>query len=93
MTNDSYLYFRDYGRYDMAQIKLASKNKNKLKENFYKKADGTRCFYFDLEELKELMGKVGFEVKEAEVKYRVIENRKEAKVMNRVWVQGLFYKK
>ena len=93
MKDNSYLYFRDYGRYDQAQLKLAKKNNSKLKENFYRKEDGTRCFYFDIVELKDLAEKVGFEVIDNDVKYRVIENRKENVKMRRVWVQSLFYKK
>ena len=93
MKSDSFLYFRDYGRYDMAQLNFAKKNNSKLKDNFYRKHDGTRCFYFDIEELKLLGEKVGFECVDKEIKYRVVENRKENKVMRRVWVQSLFYKK
>ena len=92
MNSDSFLYFRDYGRYDQAQLKQASSNNSYLKENFYVKSDGTRCFYFDKDELSEMMEKCGFRVMNVEMKYRVIENRKEEKVMKRVWIQGLFYK-
>jgi hypothetical protein len=92
MKSDSWLWFRDYGRYDMAQLKLAARNKAKLGENFYSKSDGTRCFYFEQDELSKLMEKVGFQVKDTEYKYRVVENRKENLKMKRVWIQALFYK-
>ncbi|KAH8057120.1 tRNA (cytosine) methyltransferase [Aureococcus anophagefferens] len=40
------LLFRDYGRYDEAQLRF--KKGHRLGDNFYVKQDATRCFYFDL---------------------------------------------
>ena len=62
MVPDSYFYFRDYGRYDLAMIRFAKRKDAKLGDNFYLKSDGTRCFYFEEKELTQLLESVGFVV-------------------------------
>lgn len=47
MKPGSFLYFRDYGRYDFGQLNLANKGNRKLKDNFYMKMDGVCVYYFD----------------------------------------------
>jgi len=94
MKPGTILMFRDYGRYDMAQLKFASQKKAKLKDNFYVKSDGTRVYYFTKEEITELFTKAGFEEIENDYHCRVVENRKEELKMHRVWLQAKFvYKK
>lgn len=46
------LLLRDYGRYDEAQLKLGTSRGKRLGENFYQKYDGTRVYYFTLEDLE-----------------------------------------
>lgn len=41
------LFIRDYGRYDMAELRLAGHKNAKIKENFYVRSDGTRAYYFE----------------------------------------------
>lgn len=89
----SVLFLRDYGRYDMAQLKLANHKKAKLKDNFYLKSDGTRVYYFAKEELTTLFVEAGFEEMENEYHYRLVENKKLELKMNRVWIQAKFVKK
>ncbi len=42
------LFFRDYGKYDFAELKFAEKEHSKLKDNFYVRNDFTRAYYFTL---------------------------------------------
>ena len=86
------LYFRDYGRYDLAQLRLAQREKQKLKDNFYVRSDNTRAYYFTTEEVKEIFEGVGWKQVENEYHYRLIENRKDDKKMHRVWIQAKFIK-
>ena len=91
------LYYRDYGRYDLAQLRFASKKVSKLASNFYVRNDKTRAYYFTEEETRDIFcnfedGQPGFECIECSNHYRVVENRKDNKTMHRVWVQAKFRK-
>jgi len=80
MAPNGVLYFRDYGRYDLAQLRLAQRANQKLKDNFYARSDKTRAYYFTTEEVHDLFVKgAGFEEVENEYHYRLIENRKDQK--------------
>lgn len=46
MDPQSYFYFRDYAKYDLAMLRFAQRKDAKISENFYVKSDGTRCYYF-----------------------------------------------
>lgn len=61
MKPGSIIYFRDYGKYDFAQINFSRKKGRKLKDNFYVKHDGTRCYYASEEEISQLFKNAGFE--------------------------------
>lgn len=88
------LVFRDYGRYDEAQMKLGTSRCKRLGDNFYVKSDGTRCYYFDLDDLRRLFGEEGAGLEIIELTYlrRVYENRSQDSTRTRVWVQGRFRK-
>ncbi|KAL4481669.1 hypothetical protein ABPG74_007758 [Tetrahymena malaccensis] len=92
MKPGSVIYFRDYGRYDFAQLNFSRKKGRKLKDHFYVKHDGTRVYYFPKEEISELFQNAGFEEIENNVHYRYLENRKTGLQMYRVWLQGRFRK-
>lgn len=88
----SVLFFRDYARYDLAQMKLAKQKCAKLKDNFYVKSDGTRVYYFEKEELSKMFVEQGFKELSIENHYRLVENKKDEIKMHRVWIQAKFVK-
>ena len=92
INKNGILYFRDYARYDMAQLRFAKRKKNKVGNNLYMRKDKTLSYFFDKEEIENLFRKFNFEVKDSKLICRVIENRKDNKKMHRLWLQIKFIK-
>ena len=86
------LLFRDYGRFDEAQMKLGVSRSKCIKDNFYRKHDGTKCYYFALEDLENLFTDAGLRVLELKYLQRVYTNLKSQEKRRRVWVHGRFLK-
>ena len=86
------LYFRDYARYDMAQIRFAKRKKNRVGDNLYMRKDKTLSYFFDKNEIESLFKKYGFSIVNSNLICRLIENRKENKKMHRLWLQIKFKK-
>ncbi|KAK5649560.1 hypothetical protein RI129_000589 [Pyrocoelia pectoralis] len=84
------ILFRDYGLYDMAQLRF--KAGNKISENFYMRQDGTRSYYFSLEYLNKLLSEVGFKVIDISYIHRRTINKKENIDVPRIFLQGKFSK-
>lgn len=81
------LYFRDYARYDLAQLRFASRKKNKVGDNLYMRKDKTLSYFFDKKEIEELFEQCGFKILVSNLICRLIENRKDNKKMHRLWLQ------
>ncbi|XP_019891719.1 tRNA N(3)-methylcytidine methyltransferase METTL6 [Musca domestica] len=82
--------FRDYGRYDMAQLRF--KSGHKISDNFYMRQDGTRSYYFAEQELSNLFRENGFEIMANSYVHRRTLNVKEGIDVPRIFLQGKFRK-
>lgn len=82
--------FRDYGLYDMAQLRF--KPGHKIGENFYMRQDGTRSYYFAEQEVGDLFREAGFEVVTNSYIHRRTINPKEGIDVSRIFVQAKFRK-
>ncbi|KAG7197256.1 hypothetical protein KM043_018379 [Ampulex compressa] len=69
--------FRDYGLYDMAQLRF--KPGHKIGENFYMRQDGTRTYYFSTEQISKLFTSQSF--KNYEWNHKVVLYDKQTKMM------------
>ncbi|KIR33049.1 S-adenosylmethionine-dependent methyltransferase [Cryptococcus deuterogattii MMRL2647] len=93
------LLIRDYGRHDLAQLRI---KKNRLLDpetpNLYIRGDGTRVYFFEREELEEMLlqppeggaeggAKNMFEIQQLGEDRRLLVNRKERLTMYRIWMQ------
>lgn len=69
----------------MAQLRFAKSSK--LGSNWYVRSDGTRSYFFTVDEMCAMVAQAGFEVIEATCVRKVVVNRKEKSEMSRRFVQ------
>lgn len=85
------LFFRDYGIYDMSQLRL--RPGSQLSDKFYvRQQDGTMTYFFEKEEIEALGRNAGLEVQSCHYYKKTIVNRKRDVEMKRVWIQAIFTK-
>lgn len=84
------ILFRDYGLHDMAQLRF--KAGSKISENLYVRQDGTRSYYFSIEETEKLFKESEFHIISNEYVYRRTINLKEGIDVPRIFVQGKYQK-
>ncbi|GAB1863732.1 tRNA N(3)-methylcytidine methyltransferase [Camponotus japonicus] len=84
------LLFRDYGLYDMAQLRF--KPGHKISENLYMRQDGTRSYYFSVDKVADLFVSVGFQILSCDYIQRRTVNLKENIDVPRIFVQAKFKK-
>lgn len=82
------ILFRDYGRYDLAQVRF--KKNRLLDDNFYIRGDGTRVYFFTEEELREIFTGGSFIESKIGTDRRLLVNRKRQLKMYRCWLQAVF---
>eukprot|EP00298_Acanthocystis_sp_HF-20_P021671 c28192_g1_i1.p1 GENE.c28192_g1_i1~~c28192_g1_i1.p1 ORF type:complete len:330 (+),score=116.74 c28192_g1_i1:34-990(+) len=87
-----HLVVRDYGLYDLAQLRYARHGNKRIEENSYLRGDYTRVCFLELEELKNLARSNGFRVVEVDYHTVRLHNRKMKTKMDRVWIHGRFEK-
>lgn len=84
------LLFRDYGLYDMTQLRF--KPGNKIADNFYVRQDLTRTYFFSLDEVKTIFETAGFEILQNNFIARKTINKKENLNVQRWFLQGKYRK-
>ncbi|XP_015593523.1 methyltransferase-like protein 6 isoform X2 [Cephus cinctus] len=90
LHTDGVVLFRDYGLYDMAQLRF--KPGHKIAENFYMRQDGTRTYYFSVDEVQNMFQSAGFETISCLYVERRTVNLKESIDVPRIFVQAKFKK-
>lgn len=91
LTSGGMVVFKDYGRGDVVHMRY--KSEQIVDKFFYKRGDGTYTYFFDIEELRNMIYSVGFDILNLEERKVMGVNRKNGKTMFRVHIDGLFVKR
>jgi len=84
------LIFRDYAKYDNAQLRF--RPANKIDKKTYVRQDSTLSYFFERAELRRLFEEANLVELETQYIRKTVVNRKEELTMNRLWIQARFKK-
>jgi len=84
------IYFRDYGRFDMAQLRF--KPQRVVGENCYTRGDGTLVYFFTAEEVERIFKSADLKKEQVWIDRRLQVNRAKRLKMYRIWIQSIFKK-
>lgn len=84
------LLFRDYCVSDLAASRF--KGRSRIEDNYFVRQDSTLSFFFDENVLDSILQQAGLSRVEMRRIEREVVNRKQEKVMNRVWLQAVYEK-
>lgn len=91
MKSNGKILFRDYAINDHAMIRF--KSGSKIQERMYVRQDGTRTYFFTIEELTALANDAGLEIEKIEYCQRKTVNKKEDVDVKRLFLQAVLLKK
>lgn len=86
------LLIRDYGQYDMAQLRFPGSQLIDPDNMVYQRADGTLSCFFSRERLESLAAGIGLKCQECKYVCTSIANKKDGQIMRRVFIHGVFGK-
>lgn len=86
------LLVRDYGAYDMTQLRFAAKKGRRVAPNVYCRADGTLARFFEAPEVDGYAAACGLLPLTSGYECRELRNRKRLIKMHRVWVSCVYRK-
>jgi methyltransferase-like protein 6 len=82
------ILFRDYGLYDMTMFR----HDIRIGEALFRRPDGTIAYYFSTEGVQAMASSVGLSVRELEYATVKTENKKNGKILRRVFVHAVLQK-
>ncbi|KAK9785775.1 hypothetical protein WJX73_000072 [Symbiochloris irregularis] len=84
------LLVRDHGILDLTHLRLPGEQQ--LGRHYFRRADGTTCYFFSVEDLAARASAAGFVTRECSYACTSLRNRKKNLDMKRVFVHGVFVK-
>lgn len=92
LQENGMVLLRDYGLYDMAQLRFHGSQLVDDDHLVYKRADGTLSYFFSTEFLENIFRQAGFSTVECRYVTTYVRNIKKQVTMKRVYVHGVFKK-
>lgn len=82
------LLFRDYGMYDLTQLRVKSERRLRTADALYARGDGTLVYYFEQDEVRRMFAHMT-ELQNW-IDRRLIVNRATKQKMYRIWMQAKY---